>query len=82
MDLETLRKPLVYAIPGRELVAIRAELPYHTDTNETLWMNVYLPADISRIGADPARAALAGATTVWPTHLHASRLSRDANDRR
>jgi hypothetical protein len=55
MDLETLRKPLVYATAGMKLAAVRADLPCHTDTNDRLRMDGYLPT--GRIPA-PALPAL------------------------
>src|SRR5262245_5796533 len=43
MDVEVLRKPLVYAVPGMEQAVVRADLSYHTDADDALRMDVYLP---------------------------------------
>ena len=46
MDIEVLRKPLVYAVPGMEQAVVRADLSYHTDVDDALRMDVYLPPDL------------------------------------
>jgi len=46
MDLEVLRKSLVYIVPGMEQAAVRAELRYHADADDALRMDVYLPPEL------------------------------------
>jgi acetyl esterase/lipase len=48
MDGEVLRKPLVYAVPGMDQAAVHANLPYHTDADDALQMDVYLPPELPK----------------------------------
>jgi acetyl esterase/lipase len=43
MELEQLRRPIVYTLPGREEAAVRPSLVYHADELELL-MDIYRPA--------------------------------------
>jgi hypothetical protein len=48
MDIDVLRKPLVYAVPNMERAAVRVDLAYHAEAEQdaALRMDVYLPPDV------------------------------------
>lgn len=52
MELETLRQPLVYTVPMMEQAVVRADLLYHTDADDALRMDGYLPLYLPK---DPRR---------------------------
>jgi acetyl esterase/lipase len=51
MDMDMLRKRLVYQIPGMEATTVRRNVPYLKDGDATLHMDVYSPPGL----ADDAR---------------------------
>jgi len=78
MDVDMLRKRLVYQLPGMEAAAVRRDMPYLKHDNAVLHMDVYTPpglADGARLPAvllvhgGPIRAGLPLQPKDWGIYL-------------
>ena len=53
MDLETLRQPLVYAVPTMEQAVVRTNLSYRLDMDDALRMDIFLPPELPKGACRP-----------------------------
>src|SRR5687768_12829159 len=60
MDIDVLRKRLVYQIPGMEAATVRREIPYRAGGDATLYMDVYSPPGLPDDARLPAMILVHG----------------------